>query len=127
MKNGKAINISNWMRRRQAGIAILLTLTVLFNTATAFAFSTHRAAPETDATMLAHTHEMQSPCCPDQSQNHNTCCQGAGCACLAQCATLLFSLPLTAPQNLFKQTMSPLAENLPITHVDPPPQRPPRV
>lgn len=114
------------MRRRQAFISVLLTLMVLFNTAHVFAAVASNVAPETTMAMTGHTHDMQSPCCPDQSQNHNNCCQGTGCACMVHCASLFLSQAMPTLQSLTNSKPLVLAEHMPIPHVDPPPQRPPR-
>jgi hypothetical protein len=114
------------IRRWQAGLAVLLSCMVLFNSVTAFAFASLNMPAAATTAMAGHAHELSSPCCPDQSPQHDHCCQGTGCACLAHCASMLFSQMQTAPHQQFKQVVPRLAESMPITHVAPPPQRPPR-
>jgi hypothetical protein len=126
MRHGKAIAISNWMRRQRARIAMLLSLTVLFNTATAFAIAASGMAPETTTAMAGPAHDMQSPCCPDHAQHKTACCHGATCDCTAHCTSLLLSQQLPVLQTRFKQALPQFADNMPLPHIDPPPQRPPR-
>jgi len=128
MQHRNTLNINDWMRRRQALFGVLLALTVLFNAANAFALADSSVTPMTHTALAGHDHDMQSQssCCTSQSQEHNHCCQGKLCDCATHCASLLLSRQIPLLPNQFKQSPPQLAEYMPLPHVDPPPQRPPR-
>lgn len=116
---GSALKFRSWMSRRRAGIAVLLTLAVLFNTAPVFA-AVSFAEADSHAMMAGHTnHDMNMPCCNTGND--------AACACMAHCALLFLSQAMPLMHNTINNsTHFVLAQQTLVPYADSPPLRPPR-
>jgi len=120
MKSDRALKFRSWIRRRRAGIAVLLTLAVMFNAAPVFAAAVSFAESGSHHTMMAgHTHDdMNMPCCDTGNDT--------GCACMAHCASLFLSQAMPVLQTMNNSTHLLMAQQMPVPYVDAPPLRPPR-
>jgi len=114
-----ALKFRSWMRRRRAGIAALMALAVLFNTAPLFAAAASFTESGSHAMMAAHMHhETNMPCCSTGND--------AACACMAHCAPLFLSQAMPVLQTMNNSTHLVMAQQMPVPYVDSPPLRPPR-
>jgi hypothetical protein len=121
MTIGSALKFRSWMRRRRAGIAVLLTLAVMFNTAPLFAAAASFVESGSHHTMMAgHAHDdMNMPCCDTGNDT--------GCACMAHCAWLFLSQAMPPVlHTMNNSTHLIMAQQMPVPYVDAPPLRPPR-
>jgi len=123
-------DIGNWMRRQQTLIAVLLTLVVLFDTASAFAVMTFNDSPNRLTSMTGNAHAMQSACSNDDpSHKQKPCCDEETSACMVHCASFLMlsSQPIPESQNRVNQKPYVLTDSIPLAHILPPLLRPPRI